>query len=528
MSVSPRSAYIHTLDDDALLHIFTINGDMFLYPHALRTTRTTSQVCQRWRTLMLDTPSLWAKLIDVDCISFAMNSVEWRKELMKRTGTALLWIRVESIRKTQPAEPSEHIRTFFFDTVRENWHRLQRLEMTIRVDTIFHPSSWITFGRPAPVLETFNVTFERMGPQHAEDPADIPLSTLFSGCAPMLRTFILTCFTIAQGAPWLCHLHSMEIDGNTYNVRLLLDILSSTHCLRELKIEDLRHEDISTPLPIASLPHLNYLGYRGNSQEGSILLDHIQIPSDCWLHVPGSNMENPKPATEEQYLSIATTFIQYLQRYLQSYVPHSIELGHFSDHSIHVQIGTKHPTYTYYTPLDISFPLYKRGGSSVHSRILEKLALEEFSVIAHLKLSCGYPFNPAMASFFRCFTSLRGISTNSQTLRYLTELQDNLNDTNKKITLFPLLEYIVLFDDFVVSRKDIFKVDTATAGFILMRIRDGHPVTKLHLPSYCCTVAPDLEALAGAKGLKVLYTRRNANIFGKNDEESNEYICGGV
>ncbi len=73
MSLSLRSTYIDILDDDALLYIFTINANMFLDEDALVTTCATSLVCRRWRNLMLDTPSLWAKLIDMDWISFAVH-----------------------------------------------------------------------------------------------------------------------------------------------------------------------------------------------------------------------------------------------------------------------------------------------------------------------------------------------------------------------------------------------------------------------------------------------------------------------
>lgn len=60
-------------------------------------------------------------------------------------------------------------------------------------------------------------------------------------------------------------------------------------------------------------------------------------------------------------------------------------------------------------------------------------------------------------------------------------------------------------------------------------MRDGHPITTLHLPHWT-GVAPDLEALGEAKGLKVLYPYwKEGDYEWSNDRSGDlEYICGGV
>ncbi|KAF8910202.1 hypothetical protein CPB84DRAFT_1764891, partial [Gymnopilus junonius] len=50
--------------------------------------RRTSQVCNMWRTVMLDSPSLWANIIDL-----RQSQGHWREEVIRRTGTSPLSIR---------------------------------------------------------------------------------------------------------------------------------------------------------------------------------------------------------------------------------------------------------------------------------------------------------------------------------------------------------------------------------------------------------------------------------------------------
>ncbi len=336
MAAKPPPARIHGLNDDALLLIFSNNGNMFLDQYALHTTRATSLVCQRWRTLMLATPSLWARLLDIDLISFSEH-YEWRKELMRRTGTALLWIKVDEVKNKQPADPSRAIGQFFFSLIRENWARIQNLVVYLHATPTFHPTTWEPLSRPAPVLERFNMMWERTQPAQNTDPT--PLAVLFSGSAPMLRDFCFLPYTIDERVPWLCQLRAMEFD-NAYNIRHILGILQSTPHLQELKIGGIKCLAIRSPLPIASLrlPHLRYLKYEGPPKQGAALLDHIEIPAQCSLHIPSSRDTFPIPAnaTEQQRLSISNTFVRCIQRYFRFRPPDRISLAYNGDLSITV------------------------------------------------------------------------------------------------------------------------------------------------------------------------------------------------
>ncbi len=186
MTASPRSTYIDTLDYDTLLHIFTMNANMFSYQDgdkALPTTWATSQVCQRWREMMLNTPSLWAKVIYIDS-SGCCRGAEWWKELIRRTSTALLWIRVyDPFGFTRSTDGSRFTKVFT-SILHENWTRIEKLEMDLSISDESQLPSWETFSRSAPVLETFDVTFSNMVPIWLPDFTLI--TPPFSGDARML------------------------------------------------------------------------------------------------------------------------------------------------------------------------------------------------------------------------------------------------------------------------------------------------------------------------------------------------------
>ncbi|KJA15009.1 hypothetical protein HYPSUDRAFT_220222 [Hypholoma sublateritium FD-334 SS-4] len=85
MPANPPFASIHALYDDVLLYIFAFNADMFADRQALHNTRIASQGCRQWRNLMLDTPTLWAKLIQVDMDEISKcRTHEWHNELIRR------------------------------------------------------------------------------------------------------------------------------------------------------------------------------------------------------------------------------------------------------------------------------------------------------------------------------------------------------------------------------------------------------------------------------------------------------------
>ncbi len=214
MSVNLLRPPIFILNRDILLDIVSMNADMFVDVDALSTTRMTSQVCRAWRNVMLATPSLWARLIDVDCIPYICSD-EWLNELIRRSENAPLWIRASTF---------DHPRIFqnFLDVIKENWHRIQKLILHGFFPTI--NLFLLPWSIPAPELETFHMTIDRR--IVADENMTAKLPPLFGGNAPMLRSFDIKNYVVDQREPWLSGLRSLTLQ-NSYGVRHALGILST-------------------------------------------------------------------------------------------------------------------------------------------------------------------------------------------------------------------------------------------------------------------------------------------------------------
>ena len=93
---------INKLPNDVLFFIFSINADMTdespqcwddkkLPYRALHVTRHTSQVSKYWRTLVLESPTIWARIIDLELFRPSLES--WREEVLRRCGKCLLSVK---------------------------------------------------------------------------------------------------------------------------------------------------------------------------------------------------------------------------------------------------------------------------------------------------------------------------------------------------------------------------------------------------------------------------------------------------
>ncbi|KJA17398.1 hypothetical protein HYPSUDRAFT_46483 [Hypholoma sublateritium FD-334 SS-4] len=452
MSFNTPPSPVYKLDCDVLLYVITLNANMFSDRTALRTTRAASQVCQHWRNLMLATPSLWAKLIDLWHTS--ARDYEWMNELVRRSGTAPLWIRVEHGDTDRPADTSKPILQYFFDLADANWHRIQKLAIHLHDEPRLHATRWKTLHIPAPELHTFAVLYEWTW--RAEGPDEDPITTFFAGHAPKLRRFGLSSYIIHDRAPWLRHLHTMHFDS-AYSVDVVLAVLSSTQRLQKIKIHDFNNNDhTSTPLRIASLPHLKRLEYEGEAQLFATLLNHLEIPPDCALCMPVSYMPQSNP---EHYMAVINTFTRYVSRYLRSRTPKVICLEYMSDLFIFLKAGAAFP---HDLPLNISFPLRHRDTSNPVATILNELEKQELSNVTELRFYATGPLDSSFGTFFSSLTSLETIWTDLEALGYLAALQNNIVPTKLQLSLFPSLKLVKL-TEFLhqrYSQCDIFTIDT--------------------------------------------------------------------
>ncbi|KDR69075.1 hypothetical protein GALMADRAFT_145798 [Galerina marginata CBS 339.88] len=214
--VNAAKSPILKLPNDILWRVFWINADLEgdmpedeedddVIP-ALETLRHSSQVCERWRRLILSSSSLWGQVINITCL----ESDEWREEVLRRTGQSLLCVlggnRHDGLSGYQEIA---------VDLVYSYWDRIRWLELNFADSRCQDGRLWKTFERSSDVLEIFRVTlfsYEQANETYTPILSD-PDFVIFSNHAPALRTFYAPNIRFNYDAPWLAHLHYLALSA---------------------------------------------------------------------------------------------------------------------------------------------------------------------------------------------------------------------------------------------------------------------------------------------------------------------------
>ncbi|KDR67448.1 hypothetical protein GALMADRAFT_1086653 [Galerina marginata CBS 339.88] len=157
----PVSPPIAKLDNNILWYIFYLNAEMESWTTermnpALLTLRYTSHVCRDWRSLVVESPSLWAGALNFNFLSQKRD--EWRKEVVRRTGTAPLRIKSRGNHTALWA-----IDEFFRDFLKDNWNRLDNVDVFFgRECRVAVPGRWaiLFHNPPAPSLRSFRFKWQ--------------------------------------------------------------------------------------------------------------------------------------------------------------------------------------------------------------------------------------------------------------------------------------------------------------------------------------------------------------------------------
>ncbi|KJA24816.1 hypothetical protein HYPSUDRAFT_200362 [Hypholoma sublateritium FD-334 SS-4] len=503
MSLDLDTPPVYNLPDDLLWNIFSLNANMFTNEDALSTTRFTSQVCRIWRNNMLNTPSLWGRLIDFDSLH-GLKSIKWAQELIRRSDHSLLWIKSNK-RWCRPIRSSTHIppirseHNFFFGIVTENWDRIQRLVLSAPI--VFGSTTLddlTILRRPAPNLEVFSVEAWIVdGNQAMKNEA---FQRLFSGDAPMLRQFSDMSCRIDLNTPWFQNLDSIQL-GWVFDIYECLTIVSSIPNLQHLTVQYSTRPPIYSPRPIVSLPQLKRLSFDLNLEEATYMLDHLRIPQGCSLDLQTSPPSFGRDSYDElsNLFDQATSAISRASRqYFQSHPPRALDITYsgsmmsFSDD----------------TNRDSAFEL---GCDSLHEssikvvKIFSALACPEFARVTELKLlyNVNLPSAP-FSAFLRCFVSVETLHTDERTFSRINATRNLLTTTNgRPQIIFPNLIKICILN----GTQSLRAVGEKTVKFILSRIEDGHPISVLDLTECREPDTPTAEILLlkEISGLEVIF-----------------------
>ncbi|KDR80929.1 hypothetical protein GALMADRAFT_222530 [Galerina marginata CBS 339.88] len=317
-----RQAPISKLHTDVLWRVFAINADMDndfkssyqyeLAPHsllALNVLRNSSQVCQRWRSLILESSSLWGCVIELRCLLQERN--EWREEVIKRAGQSFLSIKGEVV------DHPSNFQEFVFKLLMDLWPRIRKLDIEVKSLDWFLKSSWQVFQRPAPHLQVFKVyLYTRRAPL----PDTSGSKRFFSDHAPLLQEFNLypNCLPIIRlRAPWLSHIRKLSLHRPCpLTIDEILDMLPAMPLLEVLDIQTVftgvEQQQLSTR-PCITLPRLAQLICHENDTLSCFyLLYHILPASGC---IPYVQTDSAADLTVEEVTLIRRVLVRYVQNY---------------------------------------------------------------------------------------------------------------------------------------------------------------------------------------------------------------------
>ena len=283
-------APIHGLPDELLEIIFLINTSRPLTikqgnenhtydPHS--TTLASTQVCRRWRTVALDYPVIWSRIID-----YERHPLEWIETLLARSGSSLIDVGgvLEPV-KLQDTRGKLVLQSIF-----------QRITALKSVSLYIRWAPWESICRsflahPAPNLEFLNLTTS------CPFPDCLYLNPLFADKAPRLRRLHLQRCLIDFSSAVLSNLTQLSVSDITApNLTLTtpnpwkvapsvagwLRVLKNIPGLRFLTLNAaISHFTEPEPLPVVDLPHLVLLTISARLHPGMSLIDHLNIPPSC-------------------------------------------------------------------------------------------------------------------------------------------------------------------------------------------------------------------------------------------------------
>lgn len=506
MSELPGNSPIQRLDFDLLWYIVKMNANMFDDRKALETTLATSRVCHDWRTFMLGMPSIWAHLIDLDRLHGRIG--KQRSEIIRRSGTALLWIKYCRCVGHDPDDYSSCAK-YAISMIGKHWSRIQRLEADLYLRHV-DLAHWEPLYSSAPHLELLDLKNSVFPPVNNVHPR--PLLSLLGQNAPILRTFRYSGHTPLLTSPWLHQLHSMVL-GIKLTVSEALGILTSTENLINLDLERIVADLTTSPLPFVSLPKVTHLrlSFATNLNACIVLLDHMHIPPVFSLRLA---VYLPQ-AGEIVNQSTMRSMIRVISTFIRSHFapPRKLSLS-YSDSRFWLMDRTGGPASIFVVNSgDQVFP------SHALPIFLSEFTLPNFSKVTEFKFSLEDVNGPVpeFTAFTACLPSVELIRTDKLSLHHLTRAQEALKTADTGPIAFPALKVLKL-GSFTPIRFDS-SVSDPISEFVMARIAHGYAIDIVDFTSDALNLLPDLEFLKDADGLTVRWRQKGvAYIL--------EYICG--
>ncbi|KDR74854.1 hypothetical protein GALMADRAFT_565377 [Galerina marginata CBS 339.88] len=501
---------ISRLNDDILQSIFLINTGQNIYfqisyqysycphlnniIHPMTTARRTSQVCHKWRELIVQSPVIWAKIIDLGLLARKKN--EWRNEILRRTGEATLCI-------TGPLDWKKSA-GYFCTLLARHWERVQKLDVWVsnfccrgKLATVPTLLTDI-MACPAPALEFIRILTSESTP----DKSIIPLCPPISGNV---------------SAPWIPQLRAITV----YDGIDPLALLAKTPLLESLRIEPSRYPLRAKKHRNASridLPRLNKIFITQSFRDIPPILDSINPAPHCVLQLICRDFV--------EGITDGSSDIPALNSLLKQYCAGYFSLGDVQKLRFYLTenrfyIGTDLKA----TPggIVLYFEVYTgRLPTIVPSFIMDCVASSQLHSITTLQLDFFPDITPLrrdVLEFFMACPSVQSIQPNQFAFEVLCAF------TKEGHIVFPLLCTLVIGGGYDLIRSDQVKYADKVLLFLKMRENMGRPLTLLNLADCSSHRTEDVEYWD--KSAKVNIRRRNRLCVSRTGLEIDFERCHG-
>jgi hypothetical protein len=484
---------------------------------AINTLRHTSQVCSAWRDLVLDTKSLWGRVIDFNCL----RNEEWREEVMRRTGTSPLFVRCDREHWGLPG--SLDFEDKVISILTENWTRVRSLKIKFwrpqATDYVNDRAIWCLLERPATALEVFELSLctpAREG--HYRNPPVLSPSgfKVFNHDAPSLKVFIAPYIRPDIQTSWTSQLRVLELH-TPIPVYELLEALKNMPLLESLndtsgcaiingdadRLRSLSSNRIRLPRlqSINICTGLNIIPYL-------IFLRHIE-PADgrilAFYNYPGE----PECDPDKEAITAASDVLRTFSKHAGLACSTELDL-HLMRYQFAFQARLPGDTI-------FRFFQYCYGDLPAHtaSELFSALNFADFPQARKLTLwlqeTEGVHYSdPKIARFLKSVATIEFLETSPDTLRFLLLLPDSIIEE-----AFPDLQHIS------IRCPEVGEV-SLLHPFLAFRRAIRRPISILSISILSGKF--DLTFLEEFTGLKVIMFH-----FCEEDEEEykiGEYICG--
>lgn len=328
MSGESQRLSVDDLPDEILCNVF-LSNTVGEGQTVRETLISTCLVCKRWHTLLASYPLIWSRVID-----FEKDSPECVAELLHRSGATPFEVGGTSVFEAVRQQNRHSIRTL--QSIFEHNSRVKTMNLNIR----YAPWELICkdfLSYPAPNLEFLNLITSCPFPNCSHD------GPLFANQAPRLTRFHMQRCLTDFSSPTLHNLTDLSVfdivapeqpafmpQANSHTklaptVLGWLQILQNMPSLRYLTlVNSVTRTAVNDEVFIRTiLPNLHLLSLCSFFDEGSTILDRLDIPASCGIRLKCTARHSASPSSGSKLLAALSHQLTHwpkgsARRYLQA------------------------------------------------------------------------------------------------------------------------------------------------------------------------------------------------------------------